>query len=101
MCIRDSPKQPYRAPDGQSFFGQKGGYVEEVLSPESLKRNGIFDAHKVDALVRKFKRQLGTGTADNMALIGILSTEILLERFMHPHNVTKWCGPADFEVRAS
>ena len=79
--IRRRPKQPYRAPDGQSFFGKGKTLVEDMLAPDRIRRDGIFDAPKVDALWRKFKRQTPTGTLDNMALVGILSTEILLDRF--------------------
>ena len=92
--IRRRPKQPYRAPEGPSLLGPDSAYLEEMLSPERIRRDAIFDVHKVEALVRKFKRQLPTGTADNMALIGILSTEILLDRFMNP------CGAADMSCRA-
>jgi asparagine synthase (glutamine-hydrolysing) len=80
--IRKRPKQPYRAPDGPSFFGAQADYAEEMLSTERIQRDGIFDAAKVAALVRKFRRQVPTGTGDNMALVGILSTEILIDRFL-------------------
>jgi hypothetical protein len=36
----------------------------------------------VSTLVRKFQAGRATGTRDNMALVGILSTEILLDRFV-------------------
>jgi asparagine synthase (glutamine-hydrolysing) len=81
--IRRRPKQPYRAPDGRSFFAPKNECLEEMLSPARIRRDAIFDASKVEALTRKFQRGLGTGTADNMALVGILSAQILLERFMN------------------
>ena len=77
--IVSRPKQPYRAPDGASFFGKEAGYVEDMLSPERIRRDGIFDGARVDALARKFRKQLPTGTADNMALTAILSTEILID----------------------
>ena len=75
------PKQPYRAPDGASFFGAHAEYVEDMLSPERIRRDGIFDSGRVDALVRKFRNGLMASTADNMALVGILSTELLLGQF--------------------
>jgi asparagine synthase (glutamine-hydrolysing) len=80
--IRSRAKQPYRAPDGTGFFTAKDGYLAAMLSPEKIKQDGIFDARMVDALARKFKGGLPTSTGDNMALVGILSTEILLEHFM-------------------
>jgi len=81
--IRKRHKQPYRAPDGKSFFCPAGRYAEEMLSPERIKREGIFNPQTVAALVAKFKSGRPTSTKDNMALVGILSTEILLERFMN------------------
>jgi asparagine synthase (glutamine-hydrolysing) len=81
--IRKRYKQPYRAPDGRSFLGTNGAYVQDLLSPENIKRDGLFDPHKVTALLKKFRSGNAAGTRDNMALVGILSTEILLERFVH------------------
>lgn len=82
--IRRRYKQPYRAPDGRSFFGSCNRLVDDMLSPEKLKRDGIFDPARVTALVKKFEGGHARGTRDNMALIGILSTEILMEHFMKP-----------------
>lgn len=80
--IRNRHKQPYRAPDGRSFFQRKGGYVEDLLSPERLKRDGIFNPAAVAALVQKFRSGRESSVRDDMALVGILSTELLLEQFM-------------------
>jgi len=73
--VRRRYKQPYRAPDGCSFFGPKAGCVDDILSPEHIKRNGIFDSKAVTQLVRKFRSGTETSAADNMALVGVLSTE--------------------------
>lgn len=82
--IRKRPKQPYRAPDGKSFFGAKvPEYVEELLSPTRIKHDGIFSPQRVAALVNKFRNGVAIGTKDNMGLIGILSTQLLLEQFIH------------------
>jgi asparagine synthase (glutamine-hydrolysing) len=81
--IRRRHKQPYRAPDGASFFGVRRDYVEELLSPEQLKRDGIFDAKAVCKLVQKFQNGGQTSVGDNMAAVGILSTGILLNCFVH------------------
>jgi asparagine synthase (glutamine-hydrolysing) len=81
--IRRRPKQPYRAPDGRSFFGPAGSLAEDILSSASVRRAGIFHPPAVAALVAKFKSGRLTSTRDDMALVGILSTQILLERFVH------------------
>jgi asparagine synthase (glutamine-hydrolysing) len=80
--IRQRHKQPYRAPDGSSFFGTHHDYVEQLLSSEQLKRDGIFDSDAVGKLVQKFRSGGPTSVGDNMAAVGILSTEILLNCFV-------------------
>jgi asparagine synthase (glutamine-hydrolysing) len=80
--IQKRHKQPYRAPDGRSFFGGKRDYVEDVLCSDSIKKDGIFDPHAVASLVSKFKDGHTTSVRDDMALVGILSTQILLEQFV-------------------
>ena len=84
--VRKRPKQPYRAPDGKSFFGPAGSYLEELLSPQTIKRVGIFNQKTIAALVAKFRSGRVTSTMDNMALVAILSTAILAERFIHSHD---------------
>ena len=81
QSIQNRPKQPYRAPDGKSFFASANSYLDEILSSEEIQRAGIFSPSHVTALVSKFKTGRAIGTKDNMALIGILSTQILTKRF--------------------
>jgi asparagine synthase (glutamine-hydrolysing) len=76
-------KQPYRAPNGKCFFASTASYVEDILSPERIRQNGIFNPETVAALVAKFKSGRPGSTKDDMALLGILSTEILIEQFIH------------------
>jgi asparagine synthase (glutamine-hydrolysing) len=75
-------KQPYRAPDGKSFFVGARNYTQDILSAESIKKYGIFNPGAVAALVAKFERGGANGVKDDMALVGILSTQILLEEFI-------------------
>jgi asparagine synthase (glutamine-hydrolysing) len=76
-------KQPYRAPDGKSFFGGRPlDYVEELLSAGRLKQDGIFQPEPVARLVAKFKSGRATTTKDNMALVGILSTQLMVHKFL-------------------
>ena len=82
--ITRRPKQPYRAPDGKCFFGAPAAdYAEELLSPEAIRRNGVFDAQAVTALVRKFKNGRVSGVKDNMAMVGVLSTQLLVHQFIN------------------
>ena len=91
--IKNRYKQPYRAPDGKSFFSPSPEYVEELLCEEQLRRDGVFQASSVTALVQKFKSGRVTGEKDNMALIGILSTQLLLNQFIHHTRGCFACKP--------
>ncbi|MBI4847307.1 MAG: asparagine synthase (glutamine-hydrolyzing) [Nitrospirae bacterium] len=72
-------KQPYRAPDSKSFFhdGKAEDYVEELLSESALKRFGYFDVNKTRRLFEKCRRGLALGFKDNMAFVGLLSTQLM------------------------
>lgn len=70
-------KQPYRAPDIPSFSGGRAPeYVRELLGEDRLRRYGYFDAKKVAFLVRKVDAGRAIGMRDNMAFMGILSTQM-------------------------
>ncbi len=74
--IRKRSKQPYRAPDAAAFTTpQAAEYVDELLSPGRLRNYGYFDPAKVALLHRKVRRGAGAGYRDNMAFVGILSTQ--------------------------
>ncbi len=77
-------KQPYRAPDSQSFFeaGKAPDYVTDLLSSERIRKAGYFDAAAVGRLLDKCRAGKATGFADNQAFVGILSTMLLDETFI-------------------
>jgi asparagine synthase (glutamine-hydrolysing) len=81
--VRQRFKQPYRAPDGSSFFAAQSSSVDDLLSPSQISRDGVFDARAVEQLVSKFRRGGQTSVSDNMALVGIVSTQLLIQRFMN------------------
>jgi asparagine synthase (glutamine-hydrolysing) len=81
-------KQPYRAPDVMSFFPTGKGqtppeYVRELLSAERIRRDGVFRPEAVEPLVRKAQRGDIIGQRDNMAVVGLLTTQLLVEQFIH------------------
>lgn len=77
------PKQPYRAPDGRSFFaGVIPEYVEHHLSAGAINGGGLFDPSSVAILTEKFKAGRAIGVKDDMALIGILSTQLVVDQFL-------------------
>ena len=80
-------KQPFRAPDAISLLGASGSndrpeYADELLSARSIETSGIFDPVGVDKLLRKFERGSAIGVRDNMAVVGILSTQLLIQKFI-------------------
>jgi asparagine synthase (glutamine-hydrolysing) len=86
--VRRRPKQPYRAPDSASFIDAatrrgRRDYVEELLSPASLKDTGFFNPVAVGRLADKARNGQLIGAGDNMAFIGILSTQLLAQQFSH------------------
>lgn len=82
-------KQPYRAPDGVSFFqnGQPLEYVSDLLMPSSLRDAGHFDPHAVGRLLKKFEAGNAKSFPDNMAMVAIVSTMLLHEQFIKKRQV--------------
>jgi asparagine synthase (glutamine-hydrolysing) len=85
--VRHRKKQPYRAPDAKSFFGSpaqplRHDYVDDLLSQQQLRTHGIFNPGAVQKLVDKARSGTLIGVKDNMALTGILSTQLFAERFL-------------------
>ena len=81
--IRRRPKRPYRAPVHRSFFNESTpDYVRELLSPECLKASGLFKAGPIGQLVRKIESGAPIGETDDMALVGILSTQLVDHLFV-------------------
>jgi asparagine synthase (glutamine-hydrolysing) len=76
------PKQPYRAPDIPAFFNGTGPrWEEDLLRPETIADSGYFDPARVGLLVKKIKNGRAIGYKDNMALVGILSTQVWHQHF--------------------
>jgi asparagine synthase (glutamine-hydrolysing) len=77
-------KQPYRAPDSESFFrdGRPLDYVAELLSARKLSEAGYFDPQLVAQLTEKCRSGAAVGFADNMAFVAILTTQLLHGEFI-------------------
>ncbi len=80
------PKQPYRAPDALSFVGPDApSWVAEIMSERVVAGDGVFDPAAVGHLWRKVRAHPAGeqfSNADNMALIGVLSTGLLVEQLV-------------------
>ena len=81
------PKQPYRAPDASSLIDSVTGrartpYIENLLSAECIRSYGIFEASPVQKLVNKAKNGRAVSFFDNAALVGVASTQALVDQFI-------------------
>ena len=80
ICQR--PKRPYRAPIQRSFFGQLDlDYVNELLSSDVIRRTGFFNPEAVSQLINKAKSSSRLSETDEMALVGILSSQLIYHQF--------------------
>lgn len=80
-------KQPYRAPDAASFFDGTTGaarhaWVDEVLSDHAVRAAGLWRPQAVQKLAEKARKGALSGVKDNMALVTVLSSQILHHRFI-------------------
>jgi asparagine synthase (glutamine-hydrolysing) len=90
-------KRPYRAPIRNAFFGPRSpDYVRHLLSPTEVRRTGIFDPEAVAMLAAKCSTASMVGEADSMALVGVLSTQLLYQLFVEQRRATR--PPDDFRV---
>lgn len=81
--ITNRSKQPYRAPIAGSFFCKNSPeYISEILSENNLKLYGLFNPEKVKQLINKIKLQEITSEIDQMAIAGIVSTQLLYKIFI-------------------
>ncbi|MGB5688422.1 MAG: asparagine synthase C-terminal domain-containing protein, partial [Woeseiaceae bacterium] len=69
-------KQPYRAPNAEALAAGTGfDEMADLMSPASVGNAGYFDPGKVSMLLNKARRAKTLGERDNMAFVGILSTQ--------------------------
>jgi asparagine synthase (glutamine-hydrolysing) len=80
--ILKRPKQPYRAPIGQAFFN--GGGAGDLLDQALGGSDSLFNPKKVSTLFGKYQDQgrAPASEVQNMAVVGILSTQMLHEQFV-------------------
>ena len=80
-------KQPYRAPDAKCFVspeskGTLPDYAEALLAPARLAEDGIFNPNAVGQLLAKVRAGRAVSIRDNMAFVGVLSTQLVVDRFI-------------------
>ena len=102
-AVWQRPKQPYRAPGAAVFLSARCDYVDELLAPSRLQQDGIFDAPSVERLLRKLRERSTPSASDDMALVGIVSTQLLVHQFInHSPSVaygTAYSGTANVRHR--
>ena len=70
-----------------------------MLSEASLKRTGLFDSNKVTKLLRKIRATDHPGEVDSMALVGILSSQLVYHQFVENFPAgTDVPAPADLVI---
>jgi len=76
-------KQPYRAPISESFLGDHSlDYIDEVLSNEYLEETGLFEPKAVQILMRKARKMERLSEANEMAIAGIISSQLIHSLFI-------------------
>jgi asparagine synthase (glutamine-hydrolysing) len=81
--IAKRTKQPYRAPESRAFLRSRvGATVLDHMSSANVNAAGYFDPKLVERLVTKCDKLASTGFRDNLAFVGILSTQVWHERFI-------------------
>ncbi len=76
-------KRPYRAPIHHCFFSdQPPEYVLDLLSESALRESGQFNPAAVAQLVRKAQSGKPLSELDDMAIAGVLSTQLVYHQFV-------------------
>lgn len=93
--IRKMVKQPYRAPDSKCFAGGEGEeIVAGMLSADCIREKGYFHPQHVRKLVAKWRGNSLAGFRDNMAFMGILSTQLLDKMYVRDFNPVREIEPS-------
>ena len=71
------------APDILSFFGEsEPEYLKYFLSEDLLKEAGMFKPKAVAKLLGKCRKKSRQGFKENMAFVGILSSQIVYDKMI-------------------
>ncbi|MEW5795022.1 MAG: asparagine synthase (glutamine-hydrolyzing) [Candidatus Zixiibacteriota bacterium] len=94
-------KQPYMAPDSNCFVqSDSPGYVADLLSEDAIAQSGLFNSRAVSLLYKKCLKGADEHLSfkDNMAFVGILSTQLLVKQFLNEFSIPSPTPRADFKV---
>jgi asparagine synthase (glutamine-hydrolysing) len=77
------PKQAYRAPISRSFLSSPArDYVSDLLSEKDINMTGVFSYPVVDRLLKKISTGELVTEVENMALAGIISTQLIYHQYI-------------------
>ncbi len=94
-------KQPYMAPDSNSFVQPDSpAYIAESLSEATIARAGIFNPASVAMLREKCAKLFHAHLSfkDNMSFIGILSTQLLIDQYIDHFQPAEGLGREAFKI---
>jgi asparagine synthase (glutamine-hydrolysing) len=98
--ILERKKQPYRSPDALSFAHPRATeWIEDVASVRRLEEAGVFNPTAARQLIDKCRHKAAGGqfsNADNMAVVGILSTQLVHHHFVRQAPAAG--APAEFHT---
>jgi len=75
-------KNPYRAPINKALLSNNLNLVNDYCSEDALKKTEIFEPVKVLKLINKLGKLDKASEFDEMALVGIISTQIIYKTFI-------------------
>jgi len=77
-------KQAYRAPITSLFNGSDASQsIRYILSPDKIRESNLFDYQAVEKLKQKYALGKNISETDDMALIGIISSQLFYDQFIH------------------
>ncbi len=94
QSVLKRPKQAYRAPIAQALLNDKNGFVDDLLNSSDIKSAGVFNDKSIVGLITKMRRNSNISEIDNMALMGVMSTQILHKQYIDDFHYLK-----DSEIR--
>ncbi len=91
--IIERKNQPYRAPDAVCFVGKSApGWVDELISTDALKEAGVLDpvaSRLAWTKIAALPPETPPSNTDNMALVGIVSIQLLFDNFIRRRRQTE------------
>lgn len=82
QSVLKRPKQAYRAPVATALMNDKSGMVDEMLSERVMKEYGIFNFETFNKIIQKQERGAIPSEVDSMTIVGVLTTHLLMNRFV-------------------